>query len=836
MQKFIIVGNKDSEESLSDYLFNSYRRLDVAGWLRSDTEIRSDPDAWDRAFLSLMCSPDFVQDKVHEYVTTHISRGLLCDSLIKHIERIVDSKLFSEVSFEQAFGHLLRHCCKQVAAVWTNFSLLFQHHNIIAESIDVTQFVVVGLIWSICIGAETTFKFVLCDAYAHWVRDERPKAPTCLRANALFAMFGPNLRSPLSRKTLPVFRDPRERHIFQYSVNQLKKGTHPIPAWDIDVGLRETFVALTTDREVNDFYKGVNIAELLRQSIYDVVQEVVRPVRPHTRPLLPSPSATIDMTRREGGGLTGTSVAIDWAKLDEFDEFAPAVDTAPIDVDYIEGERIEHTAIPQDLLRNLWEDHRSDAPVAVVHEVLEPFKLRTITTGPSTDYYLAKYVNRLIHRQLMRHPTFCFTARPVNLEDLEDLYLWEDEKLASADFKGATNELLRELSEWTNLCLSSRLGWGLEYHEWSTRLLTRVELICGLHNGEILQAQQQNGQLMGCPLSFYILCIINAGVGRVASYINDEHRIPPRRRMRTAVLNGSRPREVWAEGPYRINKRLRDCRLKINGDDNVLAIRPAMYDLFVALCNRAGFQLSVGKSYVSREFGMINSKLFLYGFDGAIWRPTQIVPYMNMGLIKGTGRVLSDSRKDGLDTVDFFSNCGTKAHKLIDGYAPDEQRSLMSIFMQWNSKVLRTTSRDFYLSRCLGGLELPMLLDEKPPLSLHAALVASYAQKEGGISLDKPEVSCESSIRYRKTIPHILIDRAELPEEVECRDDTVLFWKVGILIRDVKSGQAENRFWKYCRKAQKERVAPMKERCCRRWASVPTVNFNVTPLPLPFFA
>lgn len=839
MQRFIIVSNKDSEESLSDYVFNCYIKLDVPRWLRSDQEIRSDPSSWDRSLISLMCSADFVHDEVFDYMTSFLERGVLAASLIKHVERIVDSKLYSDISFEKAFEHLLRHCCNQVAAVWANFSLLFQQHGIVAESRDVSQFVVVGLLWSLCLGAEVVFKFVLCDAYAHWVKDERPKAPEGLRKNALFAMFGPNLRGPLSRKTLPVFRNPRERHIFQYSVNQLKKGTHPIPEWDIDVGLRETFVALTTDREVEDHYKGINIAELLRQSIYDVIQEVIRPVKTKTRPLLPSPSATIDMTRREGGGLTGTSVAINWARLEKHEKETYAVDTAPIDVDYIEGQRVEHTAIPQDLLRNLWEDHRSAQPEAMVHEVLEPFKLRTITTGPSADYYLAKYVNRLIHRQLMRHPTFCFTARPVNLEDLEDLFLWEDEKLASADFKSATNELLREMSEYTNLCLSARLGWSLEYHEWSTRLLTRVDLICHLHNGEVLKGRQANGQLMGCPLSFYILCLINAAVGRVASYINDTGRIPPRRTIRTAVLTpGGTPAVVREQGPFRINKPLRTCRLRINGDDNVVVVRPAMYDLFVALCKRAGFQLSVGKSYVSREFGMINSKLFLYSFDEhrALWKPTSILPYMNMGLIKGTGRVLSDTRKDGLCAVDFFSNCGTKAHKLIDGYELAEQRSLMSIFMTWNSEVLKTTSRDYYLSRCLGGLELPMLLENQPPLSKHAAIVASYAQSQGGVSLDKPEVACESSVRYRRSIPHILVDRAEVPEDVVVRDDTVLFWRVGLLTRDVLAGQAERRFWQAYRHALKEKVAPLKERCSRRWASVPTVNFNVAALPLPFFA
>lgn len=841
MNKYRIIENKESEDSLSDYVFKSFKELDVAGWLRSGPislvkEIRSGSIDMDRAFLSLMCSSNFVTDEVSEYVTTFLEKGELVDGLIKQIERIIGSGLYKKVpTVDKAFEELLRHCTAQVAALWANFSLLFQQHGLVLETVDVVQFCTVGTIWSLAVGAETALKFVLCDAYARWVKDERPKAPAGMKTGALFVMFGPSLRHSLNRKTLSVFRNPRERHIFQYSVNQLKKGTNAIPSWDIDVGLRETFVALTTNREVDDMYKNVNIKELLYQSIYDVCQEVLRPVSIRTRPLLPSVSATEDRTRREGGGLTGTSEKIKWCVLEKDGQI---VDTLPIDTDCIEGEYIELTALPQDLLRNLWEDGRSENPTATIHEVLEPFKLRVITTGPSVDYYLAKYVNRIVHRQLMRHPTFCFTARPVNLEDLEDLYLWEDEKLASADFKSATNELLREMSEWTNLCISARLGWSLDYHEWSTRLLTRVELICELHNGEVLRGQQENGQLMGCPLSFPVLCLINAAVGRVASFVNDKGHIPLRKSILTADLTPAGEIRVRRDpqGPFVIRKTLRQCRLKINGDDNVLAIRPAMYDIFVALCKRAGFQLSIGKSYTSREFGMINSKLFLYGFDGAVWRPTEIVPYMNVGLIKGTGRVLSDSRKDGLDAVDFFSNCGTKAHKLIDGFIPAEQESLMSIFINWNKSVLTTTSRDWYLSRCLGGLDLPLLGDRAPRLSVHAAIVASYAQSQGGVSLDKPEVTCEASLRYRRAIPHVLVDRAELPEDTEIRDDTVLFWKAGILVRDTVAGQAEARFWKFYRQALKERVAPLSERITRRWASVPTVNFNVTPLPLPFIA
>jgi len=786
--------------------------------------------------------------------------GVLCSGMTENVSKVL---MVKSVDPDGAFYELLTHVCKQVAAMWANFSLLFQFWGIRVEMADLHRFTFCGIMWGLSVGVESAFKFILADAFAKWacnrvyqgdrLVEERPVPPRGLERNALFTMFSKKMNRNLRTSAFPFMRNEQSRWQFYFSVLQAKKGTYPLADWDIDAELRKTFGLLTTEQTFD-----VRLDPLITSSIFQTVEEVLRrPASEKYRPLFPSVSASEGRTRRSGGAATDVSETLGWAHWDG--KFVQ--NTTPVTFDFIENKRVDFTDIPQDLLRNLW-DLRSRDPTATVHEVLEAFKLRVITTGPAIDYYLMKYINRQVHSQVMRHPFFCFTSGPVDsqgsnvdVEKLHDLVLFVGEVLESVDYKAATdNEKARYVRfAWYAVCIV--MGYGYEVYEWGSISLTQTILRCKLRSGEVLVGQQANGQLMGHLLSFPLLCLVNAAILRLVYQTSKHGYLPQPLRYedsgRAVELVLKRPRQFRGDGTEvkpRARVALGISRLKlipltlvrgkVNGDDGLVVIDPRKRYILERLTSAVGFTLSVGKSYSSTEFGMINSRIFLLKSDEifGIRRPYCLVPYLNLGLIKGTGRVLSDTRKDDVcSAVEFYSDCGTKASKLIDGFSPDDQKVAMSMFIGWNREALSRTQRDWYLPRNMGGLELPCTLAQLPPLSTHAAIVASYAQSVGGISIDPTEVSCVASTAYRSKIPHILVDRAELPPDVEPRDDTVFFWQAGIRTRSsVKT--SEDKFWQLHRKALNEKVAPLKHRVQRRWVSIPSVVLLQPALPLPFFS
>jgi hypothetical protein len=102
-----------------------------------------------------------------------------------------------------------------------------------------------------------------------------------------------------------------------------------------------------------------------------------------------------------------------------------------------------------------------------------------------------------------------------------------------------------------------------------------------------------DGQLMGHPLSFPLLCVINLSVLRcaVVRYISSSDSILQRY-----------DRE-------RIGKLILD-NVIVNGDDMLFKCPSDFYDIFKATAADAGFQLSVGKNYLSEVMCMINSQIF----------------------------------------------------------------------------------------------------------------------------------------------------------------------------------------------------------------------------------
>jgi hypothetical protein len=113
------------------------------------------------------------------------------------------------------------------------------------------------------------------------------------------------------------------------------------------------------------------------------------------------------------------------------------------------------------------------------------------------------------------------------------------------------------------------------------------------------------GQPMGHPLSFPILCIINLAV------------------YRYALL-----RRFAGAGGMQLYRFYRD-KVIVNGDDMLFKADQELFDDFRKISSLCGFKISAGKNYLSKDCCMINSQIFRH-IDGKMTR----LGYLNLKLVK----------------------------------------------------------------------------------------------------------------------------------------------------------------------------------------------------------
>jgi hypothetical protein len=206
-----------------------------------------------------------------------------------------------------------------------------------------------------------------------------------------------------------------------------------------------------------------------------------------------------------------------------------------------------------------------------------------ITKGQAAEYYRAIELQKFMHSNLKSHPIFQYIGHPIPDDDWARTFggrqnLKEKEFYVSGDYKAATDNLRPDLSEWTweCICRSSTFDTGFAgplpeaYHRLGMKCLTGHSL----HYDEAVRRQSW-GQLMGSPMSFPILCIVNAAA--------------------TLVALGQ---------PYR-----KEFPMRVNGDDIAFIADPETYARWKEVTKLCGLEFSLGKNYTSREFVIMNSEL-----------------------------------------------------------------------------------------------------------------------------------------------------------------------------------------------------------------------------------
>lgn len=217
--------------------------------------------------------------------------------------------------------------------------------------------------------------------------------------------------------------------------------------------------------------------------------------------------------------------------------------------------------------------------------LLEPLKVRVITTGDAATSCYLEPIRKKVHDLLREFDFFSPLGRPkVSESDLEVL-LKKEANLGlkfthwvSGDYAAATDNLNMNATLQCIEVICQMIGRE-EDIEILKSSLTRTQLKYPDPN---LDCHQNNGQLMGNPMSFPILCLVNL-IGYWLSL------------------------EKYLQHPVEIQS----LPVLVNGDDILFRADQGFHDSWVDCISSLGFSLSVGKYYWHKRVATLNSQFFL---------------------------------------------------------------------------------------------------------------------------------------------------------------------------------------------------------------------------------
>lgn len=269
-------------------------------------------------------------------------------------------------------------------------------------------------------------------------------------------------------------------------------------------------------------------------------------------------------------------------------------------------------------------DMRANHVHARVEAVLEPLKVRLITKSDSFRQWLARHLQQEMHRFLRRIPAFRLIGEVLDCTHLDRLveryqrlgFNLERSEWVSADYEAATDNLKMEA---TKIVFEEIIAHLPEEERFLAPLYRDILYEQTIHSklsdkSDIVYLQT-SGQLMGSVLSFPVLCAVNFCLYWQA--------LEERLACRKTGFEGVRPEAV---------------PVLVNGDDFLAPMEQDLYVAWVDIPPRHGLKFSVGKSYKSKCFAMINSRQFrVILADGKVL--FREVLFTNLGLVTGQSKV-----------------------------------------------------------------------------------------------------------------------------------------------------------------------------------------------------
>jgi hypothetical protein len=304
----------------------------------------------------------------------------------------------------------------------------------------------------------------------------------------------------------------------------------------------------------------------------------------------------------------------------------------------------------------------------------EALKVRVISKGPPLTYFTLKPVQKFLHSQMRRIPTFSLVGETVTPHHLNEMFEEYSGLFHSLDYQSATDLLDPELSGVAVDGICDAVGMPEDIRTLFHKALT----------GHLIEdVPQVWGQLMGSIVSFIVLCVINGAVIRHSYEIEHERSVD--------FIN---------------------LPCLVNGDDGLVRSSQKFSDIWTSVALVAGLVPSVGKVYTSATYVNINSTSYQYINEKFV-----LIPYVNMGLVMGLGR--SGLKKSILGADESYENPFTKSfgarhHALIESCPPDKRLAVHELFLQHNIETLKSVRVPWYIPESLGGFGLKPLIGVIP--------------------------------------------------------------------------------------------------------------------------
>jgi hypothetical protein len=394
----------------------------------------------------------------------------------------------------------------------------------------------------------------------------------------------------------------------------------------------------------------------------------------------------------------------------------------------------------------------------------EPLKIRCITTQNAMEFTAGKPFQECLARRMKEHPNLLY-GRMVKEADIETLVsrsyrYWqsrgfrkEDLYFVSGDYEAATDNisprtssiidqscfylgLLPDFDVDLDLCTvgmwgimakvfqylpiegpnSSKKNWYLVnlyfkagIDKFGTRKCSISQIRKRLWKDREIEIQkdifitQTFGQMMGDIKSFPVLCLLNL-------MLWDE------------VCENVSVIEKSFSG--RILTKI-DPPCLVNGDD-FLAYAPKAYiKRYFDIAKEFDFKLSVGKTYISKRVGVINSRPFIYNKKNNAREI--VIRFINLCLRQDPTLPLSGN----LDIV-------------TDMRKPAESLEMFKTFVKFNKQAISNATRNgllnLFISRDLGGLGCTPREGIKIKVTRKQAIVANRAKRGHRLGLPKRHI------------------------------------------------------------------------------------------------
>jgi len=403
---------------------------------------------------------------------------------------------------------------------------------------------------------------------------------------------------------------------------------------------------------------AIPIDRAISHSIISVSRHVFRRLnRADYEPssFLVTASGNNSTSRSQGGNMSDMNV------LSFVDRSALMFDNPITDInenfEQIRKEVLFHSKCKMDIDK---EDSMSSAYRLRAISLAEPGKFRIITVGHGATYTYARPLQSDMLNCWKNHKcsTMLLDDLTERVNELHALRLPSEEYVCSIDYSSATDFLEQEATilalvgleqnpfyEFARECFR-RKQWiyyprpsysddEKEKKEEKVAYAAASPIIVGkenfdqmVENGLARKMKSEkgetereylvkNGQLMGHPLSFPLLCVINLA-------------------CHWATL-----RKLREDGDitHRQEKEKRN-QIIINGDDALFFCSDKQFRIFKDIAGQVGLKVNLAKTYMSRDSAMINSQLFKLKENG-VWSKCS---YLSMKVVTGVSLKTGESR------------------------------------------------------------------------------------------------------------------------------------------------------------------------------------------------